>query len=644
MLGAGSWHKNILEHGLVFDWSHSAPFRYCEPNNKSATANLSQLRTTVLEWETGGFIKRVSDQPFCCNPMTVAVQPNLQTGVTKYRPCIDLSRHVNKFITPCPAKLDDLTVVEELVVPNDFMVALDLENQFFQIRLHPSMSQFLGFMVPDVDGTPMFFQFSVMPYGCKPAVAVVTKMLKPLKSYFHKLGIRFSVYVDDGRICAETAASCDRQLQFVLDILQRVGWRIQWKKTVLVPTQQLLHLGFLIDSVAMRYSLPLAKWDRVRLCVIAVLDLAISGSMVPVRDLATLAGRAVALRRSHGLVVSLLTRSLQQQLGAHVFHHGWSGALLLSPSSMRELAVFLTLVPAFNGRTIPTMASGCHTYDFSAQRFGVAGSLDLSSFPSLPSYALLADGSWSIFPVAERLGPFIQELHSLTFVLQRDRLRLSQAAVRRVYWLSASQSLVILLSRGALSPVLQDLILNIRRLERDMDVHLTAVYVPFRPTPTLLLGLANRLTFSTDEWAVRRSDLAAIFAALQFLPDLDCFASHLNSVCADFFSLQPCPGSLGIDYFAQSVPLGRRLFLCPPVRLISRVFRSLLTLPPDVSFLLLVPDWPSTAYWSILHPGGTRHPIFTAVLQFYPRFFATCDAPCLFTSGARVPFLALCHI
>ena len=58
---------------------------------------------------------------------------------------------MNNFIRPCPAKLDDLTVVEELVVPNDFMVALDLENQFFQIRLHPSMSQFLGFMVPDLD-------------------------------------------------------------------------------------------------------------------------------------------------------------------------------------------------------------------------------------------------------------------------------------------------------------------------------------------------------------------------------------------------------------------------------------------------------------------------------------------------------------
>ena len=74
--------------------------------------------------------------------------------------------------------------------------------------------------------------------------------------------------------------------------------------------------------------------------------------------------------------------------------------------------------------------------------FGVAGPWAPSSFPPLPSFALLADGSWSILPVAETLGPFIQELNSLISVLHCDNHRLSLAAVRRIYWLSASPSLV----------------------------------------------------------------------------------------------------------------------------------------------------------------------------------------------------------
>ena len=179
---------------------------------------MPQLRKTVSEWETAGFIEHLQSPAFCCNPMTVAVQHNLVTDVIKYRPCIELSRHVNRFIKDFLVKLDDLTVVEVLVSSGDFMTAFDLENQFFLVRLNPAMSDFLGFMVPDPSGTPVYYRFLVMPYGCKPAVSIVTRLLKPLKSYFHRLGIRFSVYVDDGRIYASTAIACDLHMTFVLDI------------------------------------------------------------------------------------------------------------------------------------------------------------------------------------------------------------------------------------------------------------------------------------------------------------------------------------------------------------------------------------------------------------------------------------------
>ena len=43
------------------------------------------------------------------------------------------------------------------------MTAFDLENQFFQVRLNPAMSDFFGFMVPDPSGTPVHYRFLVMP-------------------------------------------------------------------------------------------------------------------------------------------------------------------------------------------------------------------------------------------------------------------------------------------------------------------------------------------------------------------------------------------------------------------------------------------------------------------------------------------------
>jgi hypothetical protein len=272
IVGAGDWVINLLSHGLAFDWATGPPTAYVEPNNKSATTNMAELRSTVAAWEAGGFVQRLSAPPLCVNPMTVAVQCNATTDSTKYRPCIDLSRHVNLAIEKTTVKLDDLSLVQELIEPEDYMTSLDLENQYFQVRLRPDMYQYMGFMVPAEDGTPQFFQFTVMAYGCKPAVTVVTRLLRPIKAFLHRHGVKFSIYIDDGRISAATPQLCSEQMQFTLLVLQLAGWRVQWKKTTLIPTNRLLHLGFITDSVQMTYSITPEKWETVRLSLTGLIE------------------------------------------------------------------------------------------------------------------------------------------------------------------------------------------------------------------------------------------------------------------------------------------------------------------------------------------------------------------------------------
>ena len=207
--------------------------------------------------------------------------------------------------------------------------------------------------------------------------------------------------------------------------------------------------------------------------------------------------------------------------------------------------------------------------------------------------ALLANGTWSVLSVPENCSV---ELNLVLSVLTRDHVHLTAEAICIVYWTTTSWPVLQLLRCGAASSVIQDLLFSIRRLERDLSLHFVPIWVPTRPPPSLLLSVSARLSYSTDEWAVHRSDLAVVFSAMSFLPTLDCFASHLNAVCSDFYSLLPCPGSRGVDFFAQPLLLGRSLFWCPPVGQIARVFRRLTNSPP-IPFLLDVPDWSSAAYW-----------------------------------------------
>ena len=339
-----------------------------------------------------------------------------------------------------------------------------------------------------------------------------------------------------------------------------------------------------------------AKWALIHTSVSSLLNAAISGHSVPVRQVAAVLGRLVSIRRSHGSVVTILSRSLQHQLGLHVFHHGWVGSISLVHSSVRELTLLLVYAPSFEGRPIPTTAAASHCYDFSLLRGVPAAVLP----PPLPSFALLANGTWSVLSVPENCSV---ELNLVLSVLTRDRVHLTAEAICIVYWTTTSWPVLQLLRCGAASPVIQDLLFSIRRLERDLSLHFVPIWVPTRPPPSLLLSVSARLSYSTDEWAVHRSDLAAVFSAMSFLPTLDCFASHLNAVCSDFYSLLPCPGSLGVDFYAQLLLLDRSLFLCPPVRQIACVFRRLTNSPP-IPFLLDVPDWSSAAYWSVLHPAG----------------------------------------
>ncbi len=59
-----------------------------------------------------------------------------------------------------------------------------------------------------------FYQFKVMAYGYSPAVEVVTRLLKPVKAYLHQLDIKISIFVDDGRISANSREECWEKFQF----------------------------------------------------------------------------------------------------------------------------------------------------------------------------------------------------------------------------------------------------------------------------------------------------------------------------------------------------------------------------------------------------------------------------------------------
>ena len=186
---------SIMRNGLRFDFSHNPP-SYFEPNNKSCLENISTARSKVAKWLEKGFCYEVPGRPYCCSPLTVSAKTDYLTGEVKLRPCLDLSRHVNKFLSAPSLRLEDLEVNEKLLEPGCYQVASDLESCYLHVNVAPEFQKYLGFSLSDEYGKNHFYQFAVMIFGMSPAVFIVTSLTKPLIAHLHRRGIKASIYIE----------------------------------------------------------------------------------------------------------------------------------------------------------------------------------------------------------------------------------------------------------------------------------------------------------------------------------------------------------------------------------------------------------------------------------------------------------------
>ena len=83
---------------------------------------------------------------------------------------------------------------------------------------------------------------------------ITTRLLKPVKEFLHILGIKFSIYIDDGRLSAPSDVECLDKFKATLLVLQLAGWNIQWEKTSSVPVRKLSYLGLITNTVEMKYA------------------------------------------------------------------------------------------------------------------------------------------------------------------------------------------------------------------------------------------------------------------------------------------------------------------------------------------------------------------------------------------------------
>ena len=270
-----------------------------------------------------------------------------------FRPVIDLS-HLNKFIANEHFQMENLTYIKHLLNVNEYMAKLDLKDAYLTVGVHPESQKFLRFV-----WLGQTYQFLALPFGLNTAPRIFTKLLKPVVAYLRTRNIRLLIYLDDILIIGSSVQILREHTALVIELLQNLGFIINYEKSLLTPTPVLEFLGFLINSKTMKFYLPQTK-------VAKVLDLCkslLKENPISLHLLAQLQGFLESFRPAVWLA-PLHFRHLQSCLIQQVALNkgSYQGTVLLDPQAREELQWWITNIKRVNGSPIhpPSDRDGDH--------------------------------------------------------------------------------------------------------------------------------------------------------------------------------------------------------------------------------------------------------------------------------------------
>jgi hypothetical protein len=491
-------------------------------------------------------------------------------------------KSLNQSVVYLHFKMDTLKDAIRLMKPNCYMASIDLKDAYYSVPINKSHQKYLKFMWNNV-----LYAFTCFPNGLAFCPRKFTKLLKPVYSTLRQLGHVSSPYIDDSFLEGDDYQSCLENLVDTIKLLHSLGLIIHPKKSVLIPTQRLIFLGFILDSILMRIYLTPDKCQKlVKLCY----DL-LHHKSPTIRMLSQVIGYIITT--FPGVMFGPLffrhlerdkTCSLQQN------HANFDAVVSLSHSSQQELSWWIeNASDSYNAVshgepdiTLTTDASltgwGCVIGDDSRTRGLWTQEESLNHINYLELLAVyLSLKSFVNFVTGKHVKVLIDNITALSDI---NHMGTSKSVARN------------------------ELVKTIWLWCKEHSVWLTAVHIP--GCDNVDADEQSRNSSTTTEWTLDSTIFNRAISKLNVNPNIDLFASRLNFRIKPFVSYKPDPEALAIDAFHMSwKPYLAYCF--PPFCLITRILQKVVE--EKVTIAAVLPKWPTQIWWSRMTRLLIRHPV-----------------------------------
>ena len=311
-IGAGSQVMSWLREGVRVPWRQEVPM---EPFVREDIP----LDPKDVGWVDGELRRQVAsraiEEPTCLDYVAPAFVVVQSSG--KRRVVVDFDK-LNKETLKSAFRYETLKSLRHLAKRGDWAISFDLEDGFHAIPIHPDDRKYFTFSIGG-----KVFQFAALPFGWTLSPFVFTKVMRPVVRFFRSHNgvglpsaaisrlprvpwrgaqvedpgnVRCLPYMDDFLFLFATRELARMGAGFIDATLTALGLKRSIKKSVWEPTQQLQHLGLLVDFQRGLFLVPPAAvksiQQQAKQLLISATD---TTARVAVRRLAAFAGKVASV-------------------------------------------------------------------------------------------------------------------------------------------------------------------------------------------------------------------------------------------------------------------------------------------------------------------------------------------------------------
>jgi len=245
--------------------------------------------------------------------------------------------------------MEGIHVVRDLLAKGDYLMRINLKDAYLVIPIHQQFHKFLCFRWEGQD-----FEFVCLPFGLASAPRVFMKVMRVVVTFLCSQGIRCVIYLDDLLLLNKNPTTLNKLTSLALDLLEALGFLVNYPKSHLTPSQEVEYLGFLIDSSQRELRLLKTKLNQIKPEAAQILI----SDRTSARLLAQLIGKMSAAILAV-YPAPLHYRSLQSLKHKTLTNSGYDGQVILSEEAKEDLRWWIHNLDHWNGEIMSQPPPQC---------------------------------------------------------------------------------------------------------------------------------------------------------------------------------------------------------------------------------------------------------------------------------------------